>query len=96
MQRIRRTDNEWLSIFQSQLDNSLSVLRFCIDNDIPTPPFYKAKSRLMNREESSFLLPVVIDQPVLNKFIVNKIPIEIPQDLDPEQLAVLIRVCLLL
>ena len=96
MQRIRRTDNEWFSIFQSQLDSGLSVLRFCIDNDIPTPSFYKAKRRLMNREESSFLLPVVIDQPVLNKFIVNGVPIEIPQDLDPEQLAVLIRACMLL
>lgn len=42
---MRRTPQQWLTLFQSQQDSDLSVKQFCIEHGISTSNFYKNKIR---------------------------------------------------
>ena len=41
---MRRTPQQWLTLFQSQQDSDLSVKQFCLEQGISTSNFYKNKA----------------------------------------------------
>jgi len=45
---MRRTQQQWLTLFQTQNNSDLSIKDFCLEQCISTSSFYKHKSRLNN------------------------------------------------
>jgi hypothetical protein len=43
---MRRTPQQWLTLFQTQQDSDLSVKQFCLEQGISTSNFYKNKAAL--------------------------------------------------
>lgn len=41
---MRRTQQQWLTVFQNQQDSDLSVKQFCLEQGISTSNFYKNKA----------------------------------------------------
>ena len=41
---MRRTPQQWLTLFQTQQDSDLSVEQFCLEHGISTSNFYKHKA----------------------------------------------------
>jgi hypothetical protein len=41
---MRRTSQQWLTLFQTQQDSDLSVKQFCLEQGISTSNFYKNKA----------------------------------------------------
>lgn len=41
---MRRTQQQWLTLFQAQQDSDLSVKQFCLEQGISTSNFYKNKA----------------------------------------------------
>jgi len=41
---MRRTPQQWLTLFQTQQDSDLSVKQFCLEHGISTSNFYKHKA----------------------------------------------------
>ncbi len=43
---MRRTPQQWLTLFQTQEDSDLSIKQFCLEHSISTSSFYKNKAAL--------------------------------------------------
>jgi hypothetical protein len=43
---MKRTPQQWQTLFQAQTDSGLSIKKFCFEQSIPTSSFYKNKSIL--------------------------------------------------
>ncbi|MBA6339235.1 hypothetical protein H4J57_18780 [Colwellia sp. BRX8-7] len=41
---MRRTPQQWLTLFEIQRESHLSVKKFCLEQGIPTSSFYKQKA----------------------------------------------------
>jgi hypothetical protein len=41
---MRRTPQQWLTLFETQRESHLSVKKFCLEQGIPTSSFYKQKA----------------------------------------------------
>ena len=50
---MRRTQQQWLSLFQAKNNSDLSVKDFCLEQGISTSSFYKHKAILINNSEES-------------------------------------------
>ena len=52
---MRRTPQQWLTLFKSQSESHLSVKQFCLEQGISTSHFYKNKAAA--REETVLISP---------------------------------------
>ena len=43
---MRRTPQQWLTLFQTQTDSDLSVKQFCLEHGVSTSNFYKNKAAI--------------------------------------------------
>ena len=55
---MRRTQQQWLTLFQSQQDSDLSVKQFCLEHGISTSNFYKNK--VIFKPETSIATTVAV------------------------------------
>lgn len=47
--RVRRSQGDWLALFDAQARSGLSQLRFCEQHGVSTSAFYNAKSRIEHK-----------------------------------------------
>lgn len=88
----KRSDQEWLDIFQAQRNSGLSITQFCKDNTISEGVFYSKRRQLVSSES---FLPVIIEdvQPSMIKICINNIPVSFDSSIDDESLSRLVRIC---
>lgn len=88
----KRSDQEWLDIFQTQRDSGLSITQFCKDNTISEGVFYSKRRQLVSSES---FLPVVVEDisPSLVNVCINNIPVSFDSSIDDESLSRLVRIC---
>lgn len=54
---MRRTQQQWLTLFQAQNSSDLSIKDFCLEQSIPTSSFYKYRAILNNSAKAFELSP---------------------------------------
>ena len=57
---MRRTQQQWLTLFQAQPDSDLSIKDFCLEQGVSTSSFYKHKALLITKPQP--LLPSPFSQ----------------------------------
>ena len=55
---MRRTPQQWLTLFQNQQNSDLSIKQFCLEDGISMPNFYRNKAAF--KTQTSITAPAVV------------------------------------
>ena len=58
--KVKRTQEEWLTLFAEQRASQLSVTQFCEQHHIPVTTFYNRRAQLEKHTDSAFCKATVI------------------------------------
>ena len=75
---MRRTQQQWLTLFKTQSESDLSVKQFCLEQGISTSNFYKNKSTL--KAEAS-IAPIAATSPFSQVYLAESGQQSILQDI---------------
>lgn len=63
---MRRTEQQWLALFQAQHDSDLSIKDFCLEQGVSSASFYKHKAILIANSEATLPSPFSHVQLIFN------------------------------